>query len=140
MRLVRKAIFSLIFLALVGTAFAGVQSPPYVWPTNLIHARTIASGATEILQPSIVTTEIFTFSATAAVTIPQANFTGQVLNAIVCQNGTGGFTPTFTPIAGLTIVGTFPTFTTTASKCGDFSLTYDSITHAYLTGSAAGPL
>lgn len=120
---------------------------------NIVHTETISGATTEALQASTVTTEIMTFSAGATVTIPQAAVAGQVLNAVVCQNGTGGFTPLFQPASGLTITpvglgqapcvgsGTtcFPTFTTTASRCGDFSLIYASPTQAYLTGSASGP-
>jgi hypothetical protein len=59
---------------------------------------------------------------------------------MVCQNGTGGFTPSFTAAGGLTITGTFPTFTTTASKCGRFNIFWTSATQAYLVASTAGPL
>ena len=87
-----------------------------------------------------VTNQTLTFAASATITLNAPSCAGQVLNVFVCQNGTGGFTPSFAQGAGLTIVGTFPTFTTTANKCGEFSLTYDTASHAYLTGSNAGPL
>lgn len=110
------------------------------WPINLVHTQTVSGATNESLQNAWTTTEVFTFSASATVTLPQGSWAGQTLNGMVCQNGTGGFTPTFAAAGGLTITGTFPTFTTTASKCGDFSVTYTTTTQAYLTGSTAGPL
>lgn len=109
-------------------------------PAVLEHTQTISTATNYALQSAQVTSEVLTFSASATVTLPQATVAGQTLNAIVCQNGTGGFTPTFAAIGGLTITGTFPTFTTTASKCGVFSLHYTTTTQAYLVGSIAGPL
>lgn len=110
------------------------------WPINIPHTETISGATNETLQAAWITTEVMTFSASVTVTLPVGTFAGQVLNGIVCQNGTGGFTPAFAGAGGLTIVGTFPTFTTTANKCGDFSLVYTTTTQAYLLGSAAGPL
>lgn len=117
-----------------GTAFV-----PSTGATNAEHSTTVSGPLTYALQPAIVTFEVFTFTNNATVTLPQGAV-GQTLNAVVCQNVTGGFTPTFVAAGGLTIVGTFPTFTTTASKCGDFSLHYTTPTLAYLVGNAAGPL
>lgn len=99
------------------------------------------SGATN-LSPNAtyqVTNDIITMTASATITLNAATVAGQTLNAYVCQNGTGGFTPTIAT-SGVTIVGTFPTFTTTANKCGDFSLHYNTTSTAYLSGSYAGPL
>ncbi len=118
-----------------GPLFGGASSP-----LNAIQTQTISGNTTYVLPTFALTTQTFTFSASGTVTLPQASYPGQILNGIVCQNGTGGFTPAFAAGAGLTIVGTFPVFTTATSKCGDFSLTYDTTTHAYLTGGAAGPL
>jgi hypothetical protein len=101
---------------------------------------TISGNTTLVLPSTGYSMQPLTMTAAATITIPQGQWAGQALKVIVCQNGTGGFTSTFAPIAGLTIVGTFPVFTTTASTCGDFSLQYSTTTNAYLTGSNPGPL
>ena len=62
-----------------------------------------------------------TMSATAPITIPLGSFAGQGIALFVCQNAVGGAVPNFVPIAGLTIIGTFPSFTTTANTCGDLN-------------------
>jgi hypothetical protein len=119
------------------TLTAGLQAPN----NHTTSASVAVSGATTLTLPaSGDALQLLTFSASATVTIPQAAWSGQALHAVVCQNGTGGFTPTFAAAGGLTITGTFPVFTTTLNKCGDFDLFYYSGTQAYLFRSAAGPL
>lgn len=99
-------------------------------------ATIVISGATTLTLPAAGhSDQLLTFSATATVTIPQGQWAGQHLNIWVCQNGTGGFTATLTPIAGLTIVGTIPSFTTTANKCGDIGFAFISTTTAHVSGS-----
>jgi len=114
-------------------AWLGIDPTPTI---NAPHTTAVGRDTNATLQNAWVTTEVFTFSASMTVTLPQASFAGQALDAIVCQDGTGGHTAT----GGLTITGTFPTFTTTVDKCGDFSLVYTSPTRAYITRSTAGPL
>lgn len=115
------------------------------------HSTTVSGSTSYSLQSALVTSELFTVTASATITLPQASLAGQTLNAIICQNGTGGFTLLFTPVSGLTITGNgntcsgsgtncFPTFTTTANKCGVFSLHYTSTTTAYLVGNNPGPI
>ena len=108
---------------------------------NVLPTSVAVSGPTTLVLPTFGhSMQVLTFSASATATIPQGQFAGQHLELYVCQNATGGFTPTLSPIAGLTITGTMPTFTTTASKCGDVGIAYFSTTSAYLSGSNGGPL
>lgn len=93
------------------------------------------SGATTLALPkSGHSIENLTLAATATITIPQGQWAGQFMEIVQCENGTGGFTPTYAAIAGLTLHGTFPTPTTTASKCDVLGISYVSATVAYLTG------
>jgi len=101
---------------------------------------TVSGPTTLVLPVTGHSMQVLTMTAAATNTIPQGQWAGQSVSVFVCQNGTGGFPASFTPIAGLTIVGTFPVFTTTASECGNFSLQYSSTTNAFLTGSNPGPL
>ena len=103
---------------------------------------TTVSGATTLVLPAspLDSIQTLTFIASATVTIPQGSFAGQSVGVFVCQNPIGGNTPSFVPIAGLTITGTFPTFTTTANACGDFALVYTTTTSAFLSGKNGGPL
>lgn len=117
------------------------QTATSAWPiaTNI---NTTVSGATNVTPSSTfwITNQDLTMTASAILTIIVPSWANQMENLKVCQNGTGGFTPTFAAGTGLTITGTFPACTTTASKCCDVGLYFDSTTTAYITGSNAGPL
>jgi len=116
------------------------QVPTIALQDVTVAAISISTATTLVLPANGHSMLVLTMTAAATNTIPQGQWAGQSVNVFVCQNGTGGFPASFTPIAGLTIVGTFPVFTTTASKCGNFSLQYSTTTNAYLTGSNPGPL
>ncbi len=104
---------------------------------NIATPLTLSVSGTYALPAAALTMQKFIWAAAGVTeTLPLPSYVGQVLNGVVCQNGTGGFTPAFAAIGGLTIDGTFPAFTTQANKCGNFSLWYDTATHAYLMGSA----
>jgi hypothetical protein len=110
--------------------------PPDI-STDITQAISSAANAAPTTNYS-VTNDVLTFSAPATVTIQPANFAGQTLNLRVCQDGTGGRTPTFVPASGtLTLTDTFPTFTTGGGKCGNVSIHYPSTSTAYLDGGAA---
>jgi len=127
------------FTDLSGTATIA-QVPAITLQDTTVASTSISTATTLVLPANGHSMQPLTMTAAATITIPQGQWAGQSLNVVVCQNGTGGFPATFAPIAGLTIVGTFPVFTATASACGDFSLQYSTTTNAYLTGSNPGPL
>ena len=128
----------------VATRIAGVWQcgNPTPAAVNDVAPVPVAIGtATTLVLPAYGhSLQVLTFSASAPATIPQGNWAGQGLILDVCQNGTGGFTPTLPPISGLTLVGTMPTFTQTANKCGDVFIEYFSKTAAYIQGGTGGPL
>lgn len=83
--------------------------------------RTTISGATTLGAQSY---QILTMTVAATLTLPSGTSDGQSLTAKVCQNATGGFTPTWAgPISWPS--GTAPTPTTTASKCDLYGWLWD---------------
>ena len=128
----------------VATRIAGVWqcgNPTLAAVNDVAPVPVAISTATTLVLPAYGhSLQVLTFSASAPATIPQGNWAGQGLILDVCQNGTGGFTPTLSPISGLTLVGTMPTFTQTANKCGDVFIEYFSKTTAYIQGGTGGPL
>ncbi len=100
------------------------EAPDYVDVSDAVSVT--VSGATTLSITSGVISELqnITMSATATIKVPAGNHSPQFLVLNICQDGTGGRTPTVQGDTGITIKGSFPTFTTTASKCDICGLIY----------------
>lgn len=106
----------------------GVGSSASSAITQSTSATTI-NGATTLSIPAAnnLSFQTLTMTASATITIPNGSWAGQVLRLKTCQNGTGGFTPTWAVSSGSLnwTSGTTPTPTTTANKCDMYALVWD---------------
>lgn len=139
----KRILLVIAFLCAPSVCFAQFKAPDQRGlPTpNRVSNTNASVGAATTISPTVgaaKTWVVVTMTGSATITIG-AGATGQTLDLLICQNGTGGFTPTMST-TGLTFAGTWPTFTTTASKCGDASVYFSGSSTAYLVGSQAGPL
>lgn len=103
---------------------------------NVVPTTVTVSGATGLVLPAspLHSMQTITMTASGTITIPLANWAGQHLELFVCQNGTGGWFPTFSAAPGLTLHASFPTPTTTANKCDAYGIAYTDTGIAFLQG------
>lgn len=99
-------------------------------------ANTNVSGATTLtLPPAGPSLQNLTMTASATISFPVGGYIGQTMMVTICQDSTGGFTPTFAG-SGTTLRATYPAGwpTTTADKCDVCGWVYYSTGNWMLTG------
>lgn len=108
--------------------FSGLSNDVQV-QTYAVSAQTflVMPGSGHVLQN-------VTMSASATVTVVPGNWIGQFMILNICQDGTGGWTPTINHTVGITIKGGLPTWTTTASKCDILGMMYTKALVWQITG------
>jgi len=81
---------------------------------------------------------VVTMTATATISLAAPAWPGQYAEVDLCENGTGGFTPTLAAAAGVTMRGSLPAFVTTPNACNAVGLSYFGANTWLVTGFNTG--
>ena len=104
-----------------GIKFAdgSTQSTSYGVTVNNVTATSTTTALTLPIPKTGSSLQNLILSSSPQITIPVGGFLGQTMITNICQDGTGGRTPTFVPDSGVTLKMTFPAGwpTTTGGKC-----------------------